>query len=646
VRPINVLMNTSRMGADGRCPALLVLWAAVSLAAFSIGCDLPPHASEDASECGRSESNDGRGEVECSDPACADALVCQQRCGDGRRDSGELCDDGNIINGDGCEVDCTLPACGNGIIDAGEACDDGNAVSGDGCEADCKLPSCGNGIADPGEVCDDGNATNDDGCDTCCVASTSVYVKASNTAANDQLGSAVALSADGTILAVGAPLEDGASRGVNGNQEDRTAPYAGAVYVYARRGLTWHQEAYVKASNTARYAQFGTSVALSADGSILAVGATGEASAARGIDGDEANGSAPGAGAVYLFVRSGATWRQYAYIKASNPDADDQFGTSVALTADGSMVAVGAIGEASADRGVAGNEADNSMAGSGAVYVFTRTLITWQQQAYIKASNPGLSDAFGWSVALSSNGATLAVSALLEDSAATGIDGNQADNSSIAAGAVYVFAGAGAAWSQQAYVKASNADRADNFGSRIALSADGARLAVGAVGEDSAATGLGGDQTSNATLEAGAAYVFTRSGSAWTQEAYVKASNTGLSDQFGWSIAISSDGDTMVVGAATEDSAATGVNGDQTDNWAPASGAVYRFKRVAGRWDQDAYLKPSNTSAGDQFGSSVSLAGDGTIASGAPGEPSAAKGIASDQGDRSASGAGAVYLLH
>jgi hypothetical protein len=100
---------------------------------------------------------------------------------------------------------------------------------------------------------------------------------------------------------------------------------------------------------------------------------------------------------------------------------------------------------------------------------------------------------------------------------------------------------------------------------------------VGAYGERSAATGIGGDQTDNSVLQAGAVYVFARSGTTWSQPAYVKASNTGEQDAFGFSVALSSDGLTLAVGAPIEDSAATGIDGDQADNSALHAGAVYVY---------------------------------------------------------------------
>jgi hypothetical protein len=141
---------------------------------------------------------------------------------------------------------------------------------------------------------------------------------------------------------------------------------------------------------------------------------------------------------------------------------------------------------------------------------------------------------------------------------------------------VYVFSRSGSTWSQQAYVKASNTGADDSFGYSVALSADGNTLAVGATGEDSNAIGIGGDQTNNSAGQSGAVYVFSRSGSTWSQQAYVKASNTGADDGFGYSVALSADGNTLAVGATGEESNATGIGGDQTNNSASA-GAVYLY---------------------------------------------------------------------
>ena len=166
-----------------------------------------------------------------------------------------------------------------------------------------------------------------------------------------------------------------APRGIDGNQSDNAADDAGAVYVYSRRGDSWAQQAYIKASNAESYDHFGNAVALSGDGNTLAVAAYFEASGATGVDGDQRDNSRPQSGAVYVFARTGATWSQQAYIKASNTgeqDDGDTFGFSLALSRDGNTLAVGAPSEDSGATGIDGNQSSNAATGAGAVYVFAR----------------------------------------------------------------------------------------------------------------------------------------------------------------------------------------------------------------------------------------------------------------------------------
>jgi hypothetical protein len=415
--------------------------------------------------------------------------------------------------------------------------------------------------------------------------------------------------------------------------------------VFVRDGGVWSQQAYVKASNTDGGDDFGGGgMALSEDGNTLVVAAQSERSNATGIGGNQADDSIPDAGAVYVFVRNGMDWSQQAYVKASNPEKDNRFGCSLALSGDGNTLAVGARGEESGATGIDGNQADNSAEDGGAVYVFVRNGGVWSQQAYIKASNTNESDEFGWSVALSEDGNTLAVGAPWEDSNATDIDGNQTDNSAFDAGAVFVFVRDGVDWSQQAYVKASNTSSEDWFGYRVALSGDGNTLAVGAPEEDSDAIGINGNQAVDSAPGAGAVFVFVRDGvDDWSQQAYVKASNAGSDDWFGWSVALSWNGDTLAVTARMEGSNATGIDGNQADNSAFEAGAAYLFVRDGGLWSERAYVKASNTDVDDQFG--LALSGDGyTLAVGAGGEASTATGIGGNQANNSIQGAGAVYL--
>lgn len=470
----------------------------------------------------------------------------------------------------------------------------------------------------------------------------STYVKASNTGANDYFGTRLALSADGTTLAVGASTEDSNATGIGGVETNNATLEAGAVYVFTRVGSTWSQQAYVKASNTGVNDQFGYAVALSDDGSTMAVGAVSEGSNATGIDGDQANNTAPGSGAVYVFTRAGSTWSQQAYVKASN--AVGYFGCAVALAADGATLAVGARYEDSNATGIDGDQANTAAPDAGAAYVFVRVGTAWSQQAYVKASNARLNNNFGYTVAVSADGAMLAVGAPYESSNATGIDGDQTNTLAGASGAVYVFHRIGSTWAQQAYVKPSNTATSFYFGTALALSRDASTLAVGAYNEPSNATGIGGDQTNSAAPRAGAAYVFARVGTTWAQQAYVKGSNTEMSDGFGFSIALSSDGSTLVVGADNESSASVGIGGGQ-GNTGSGVGAAYVFSRMGSTWSQIAYVKASTTGTSDYFGRALALSADGlTLAVAAQYEDSNATGIGGNQTNNAATNAGAVFV--
>ena len=392
-------------------------------------------------------------------------------------------------------------------------------------------------------------------------------------------GFGLSVAIDGDTIVVGAPFESSGATGVNGDQNDTSAFGAGAAYVFVRNGTTWTQQAYLKASNTRANTQFGNSVAIVGD--TVAVGSLHEASSATGVNGNQNDTSAPDAGAAYVFVRNGTTWTQQAYLKASNAGSGDLFGRPVRMSGD--TLVIGAFFEDSSATGVNGDQGDNSAQDAGAAYVFVRNGTTWSQQAYLKASNTEANDTFGSSVAI--DGDTVVVGAYHEASSATGVNGDQSDNSAPDAGAAYVFVRNGTTWSQQAYLKASNTDANDEFGAAVV---SGDTVAVGALQEASNARGINGDQSDNSAPNAGAVYVFTRSGTTWTQRAYVKASNTDPGDGF-WRCDMV--GDTLAVGAPDEDSAATGVNGDQNDNSADGAGAVYVFTGLTGA----ANLTPTST---------------------------------------------------
>jgi trimeric autotransporter adhesin len=452
------------------------------------------------------------------------------------------------------------------------------------------------------------------------------YIKASNTETFDDFGYAIALSADGNTLAVGAPQEDSGSVT---DETDNSASNAGAVYIFTRTGQAWSQQAYLKAQNVGAGDVFGAAVALAADGNTLVVTAPGEDSATVGVD-TVPNENGLDSGAGYIFTRSGTTWTQQAYVKASNTGSGDHFGQAAAISASGDVVAITADLESSNAVGVGGDQANNLTANSGAAYVFARTGTTWSQDAYVKASNTERDDEFGYAVALSADGAMLIVGASGEDSGST----DQTDNSVASAGAAYAYVRT-TTWTQQAYLKAAPTGFGDFFARRLSLSAAGDTLLASGAGEDTV------------IANSGASFVLTRSGSTWSQAQKLKASNPSDDDQFGFDVALAGDGNTLLVASGYEDSSAAGFGGDQADNSSMDSGAVYAFDRVGIGWTQSAYAKPPVPSQGDNFGFAVAISSDGrTRAASMPLEDSAATGINGNAADESAPESGAVIVTY
>ena len=173
----------------------------------------------------------------------------------------------------------------------------------------------------------------------------------------DNFGSSVALNEYGTVLAVGAPMDLSAGKGINsGTAEQVKMESPGAAYLFEWAGGAWARVAYVKASNTDAHDTFGWSVALSGDGRTLAVGAMGESSSAAGINGDQENNSLSCAGAAYVFTKSVRRGVSTPTSRPRHPAEADQFGANVALSGDGAMLVVGAPSEASPATGINGSQ--------------------------------------------------------------------------------------------------------------------------------------------------------------------------------------------------------------------------------------------------------------------------------------------------
>ncbi len=300
-------------------------------------------------------------------------------------------------------------------------------------------------------------------------------------AAGDNFGSSVAISGDTVI--VGAQWDDDNGDG------------SGSAYVFVLNGTTWNQQAKLTASDGAPEDWFGHSVAISGDTVVV------------GAHGDDDRGY--GSGSAYVFVRDGTTWTQQAKLTANDGAAADAFGWFVAVSEDTAVV--GAYND------------DDRGASSGSVYVFVRNGANWSQQAKLHASDGISGDHFGWSTAVS--GDTAVVGALDNDDSGT------------SSGSAYVFARSGTTWSQRAKLDASDGAAYDEFGCSVAISAD--TVVVGAHGDDDHGDG------------SGSAYVFVRDGTSWTQQAKLTAGDGAPGDAFGWSVFASRDA--AIVGALDDD---------------------------------------------------------------------------------------------
>lgn len=399
------------------------------------------------------------------------------------------------------------------------------------------------------------------------------YLKAPNTGASDAFGSSLALSSDGNTLAVGAPLEDSNASGVDGDMDNDDLSDAGAVFIYKRIGSLWALQNYLKASNPGQDDAFGTNLSLSAYGSTLVVGVPNEDSDT--LDPDVNNSSQ--SGAAYVFTQQGDNWQQTSYLKAPIADANDQFGYAVSINANGDTLLISSPFEDSSAQGLNGDQLLNDSENSGAVYSYTFDGTSWTLSNYLKASNTSPGQQFGNALELSADGSTILVGAPYEASLAIGINGDENDLSNPDSGAAYLFKQNSSSWQQEAYIKSSNGDISDLFGSSLSLNWDGSVLAIAAPGESSAAEGVSGTELDNTEVDSGAVYVYEDLGSGYEQVKYVKAPNTDSGDAFGEYLSLDGDGETLAIGAPNEQSSSALFENIQSSNSEIEAGAAYLY---------------------------------------------------------------------
>ncbi|RZA07456.1 MAG: hypothetical protein EOO68_03405 [Moraxellaceae bacterium] len=471
---------------------------------------------------------------------------------------------------------------------------------------------------------------------------------------NARFGYQVALSTDGNTLAVSAINEDSVSVSVNcdphninyssstsnsqGFVTNSVNTDIGAVYMFKRTNAQWTQDAYIKPFlayfyNNSNIA-FGYSLALSGDGKTLAVGTAVDKTFTSGIVNFIADSSSSAVGRACI---------NFSSLSSTNSNSSSSISSSTSSSSSSSSA------NSSSSSSIPGG------ANSGAVYIYKLKESGWIEDAYIKASDAGTDDFFGTSIALSNDGNSMVVGAPGEDSKDTSANDDiitiDTFNAWLDNGGVYVFARGAEKWTQEAKLKPSYIQWKQEFGASVALSADGSTLAVGTPGDWTATGGINPnganyDPKVITNYASGAAYLFTKSGTTWAQQAYLKPAVVNPGYQFGSTVSLSANGNILAVGSWLDSSQATGINGDQLDSSAASAGAAYVFSRAGTTWSQKSYVKAPNTDKQDRFGRSLELDDSGeSLVIGAHKESSKAVGVNGSEADNSAASAGAAYVF-
>jgi len=390
-------------------------------------------------------------------------------------------------------------------------------------------------------------------------------VVSSDRAAGDYFGWSVSIS--GEYAVVGAPNDQESAAGTG------TAFQAGSIYVFKLVGGVWTQQQKLTPSDRATGDQFGRTVGIS--GTHIVVGAYREDEDVNGAN------TLSNAGSAYVFELSGGVWSQQQKLVASDREAFDNFGWSVAISGD--RIVVGSLYESHDAAG------GNQLGQSGSAYVFRLTGGVWSQEQKIVASDRSIDDQFGSSVAI--DGSRIVIGAQNDEEDAAGA--NAFDN----AGSAYIYEYIGGTWAQQ--LKLVPADRAinDQFGYAVAIEGD--QVAIGAPYSSLDVNGQ------NTIIGAGSAYIYTNTGGNWTLEQKVTASDRDQNDFFAFGIDIS--GDQLLIGAYKQDDDASGLNP------LPDAGSAYVFERVGGVWQQQQQIVAADRGTLDRFAWDVAIDGSNAI---------------------------------
>ena len=370
-------------------------------------------------------------------------------------------------------------------------------------------------------------------------------LSASDKASNDLFGRYISISGDGTRLAVSAHGAD-----VTGTTD------AGAVYIFVRSGVSWIQETKITASDKADSDAFGVMVRLDATGTRIAIGAYNK---------DQTTSDA---GQVYIYTRSGSVWTiETTLFPTADTAIVGSFGASLDFDSDANRLIVGAY-----------NSDESSLTDSGSAYVYVRSGVSWTQEAKLIPNDPLAQASFGRSVAMSSDGSRVIVGAAY-----------QTNGSYSAAGAAYIFLRAVSSWSQEVKLTQTDPAADDRFGMSVGFDASATRAVISAHMKSTTSTSQGG-----------IVYVFSRSGTTWTQEAEIQASDNGTS-LFGIRSIIDQSGTFIFVSSHVHAS-----------NELLNAGAFYAYVRSGTTWSQIALNYSSAPAANANFGIDLDITDDNT----------------------------------
>ena len=376
------------------------------------------------------------------------------------------------------------------------------------------------------------------------VTETGIF-SASDKAAGDLFSYKVAITDDGTRIAISNLWGD----------SDAVVD-CGKVYVFAYSGISWTQEAMLTASDKATNSYFGTSIAISGDGTRLVVGAS-----------HALPDALTESGAAYVYSRSNTTWSQETILFASDKVALDAFGHAVDIDTTGIRIAIGAIG---ADPG--------TLDAAGKVYIFSRAGALWSEEAMLTASDQAANDVFGSAVKLTGDANRIIIGAA-----------NKTVNTEVNHGQAYIFLRLGTAWTEEAILNDLVTTNILNFGISVSITSTGDRVIIGAH-----------NSTAGDLSNAGLAYVFSQANAVWTQEAILQASIPETSAVFGQCVDISADGKMAIVTAPRS-------NPDTIVE----AGTVYIFLRNGLIWTEEAIVSASDKTTTDQFGFSAAISSAG-----------------------------------